>query len=47
MDFLVCGISKTVSIPIWIEIHLIKLIKLKGCNYVLGLLCAVEDYDTF
>ncbi|CAK94044.1 unnamed protein product (macronuclear) [Paramecium tetraurelia] len=47
MDFLVCGISKIVSIPLWIEIFLIRLIKLKGCNYVLGLLSALEDQDTF
>ncbi|CAD8091890.1 unnamed protein product [Paramecium primaurelia] len=47
LDFLECGISKIVSIPIWVEIHLIRLIKLKGCNYVLGLLCTLEDIDTF
>ncbi|CAD8201689.1 unnamed protein product [Paramecium octaurelia] len=47
MDFLECGISKIVSIPLWIEIYLVRLIKLKGCNYVLGSLSALEDYDTF
>lgn len=38
VDFIECGISKIESMPIWIEIHLIRLIKIKGSNYVLGLL---------
>ncbi|CAD8105819.1 unnamed protein product [Paramecium sonneborni] len=47
VDFLECGIQKIQSMPIWVEIHLIRLIKIKGSNYVLGLLSALESQDTF
>ncbi|CAD8203577.1 unnamed protein product [Paramecium octaurelia] len=47
VDFIECGISKIESMPLWIEIHLIRLIKLKGSNYVLGLLGQLENEDAF
>ncbi|CAD8110674.1 unnamed protein product [Paramecium sonneborni] len=46
-DFIECGVSKIQSMPIWIEIHLVRLIKTKGPNHVLGLLGTLENYDTF
>ncbi|CAD8203259.1 unnamed protein product [Paramecium pentaurelia] len=47
VDFIECGISKIESMPLWVEIHFIRLIKLKGSNYVLGLLSQIENQDVF
>ncbi|KAM3146848.1 hypothetical protein pb186bvf_001002 [Paramecium bursaria] len=46
-DFLECGVNQVSTIPIWLEQHIVRLVKLHGSNNLLSLLTVAENDFTF